>query len=57
VPIDRLGADESVTPGGVALVRARRGPPKRTEFDNADLRNRDFTGADLDGASFRQAQL
>jgi uncharacterized protein YjbI with pentapeptide repeats len=31
--------------------------PKPAVFDNADLRNRDFTGASLDGASFRQAQL
>jgi len=31
--------------------------PKPAAFDNADLRNRDFTGADLDGATFRQAQL
>jgi uncharacterized protein YjbI with pentapeptide repeats len=31
--------------------------PKPAVFDNADLRNRDFTGANLDGASFRQAQL
>ena len=31
--------------------------PKPAAFDNADLRNRDFTGADLDGATFRQAHL
>ena len=31
--------------------------PKPRVFENADLRNHDFTGADLDGATFRQAHL
>jgi uncharacterized protein YjbI with pentapeptide repeats len=40
---------------GVPAVRAATSKPP--VFDNADLRDHDFTGANLDGASFRQAQL
>ena len=49
-PSDRLSLSDS---DAITPIRAKR----RTAFDQADLRNRDFTGADLDGVSFRGAQL
>jgi uncharacterized protein YjbI with pentapeptide repeats len=45
VAVDGVGGDHAAA------------APKPAVFDNADLRNRDFTGANLVGASFRQAQL